>query len=248
MSLNRVQGKNQIVEMKISGVWYPIFCCKSMSFFMEQDMIEITSINSAVAREFQAGMTTSGGSVSGVTIIDNTQNQISILYLMPEAQRRTVQDMRIRMTADNATAKQISFQALIRRLETTRTFGSYSQSAVEIVVTGGVSIGVVEPPGGVITENVWSDRWVPGAGNSYIDGSSAGVSPSSVAFGGVFNLGATDTILEVSVDGDHFDLITSGAPGNMECKFDSGLGQIRFASTLIFLGTERVWVEFKRTV
>jgi len=246
MSLNRILGKNQIVELKISGTYYPIFCCKSMDFTQDQELIEVTSINSAVSREYVAGMTTAKLNVSGVSIIDNTQGQISLLYLIPEAQRRTAQDMRIRLIADDATAKQIAFKALITQNSLSRTFGSYSQSAVSLTVTGGITIGPVDPPG-PITVQVYADYWVTVAGQNYIDGTSSGTSPSSVAFGGPFTLSADDTLLAVFVEGTEFEIITSGGPGNRECKFNTSTFVITFAADMIFDGNQKVYVNFKRT-
>ena len=246
MSDNRVTGKNQIVEMKISGVWYPIFCCKSMDFTQEQEAVEITSVNSATGREYQAGMTTTKLSVSGVTVLDNTEGQIAITYLMGESIRRQVQTMRIRIIGNNTNTQQISFSALIIMNNLSRTFGNYSQSAVNMIVTGGITVGPVDPPGPV-TVNVYGDYWVPTNGNNYVDGTSSGTSPSAVAFGGGFNLGATDTLLEVDVEGTEFEIITSGSPGNRQCKLNTSTFVLYFASDQIFDGTQKVYIEFKRT-
>jgi hypothetical protein len=246
MSNNRILGKNQIVEMNISGNWYPFFCCKSMDFAKEQELIEVTSVNSVSGREYEAGMSTAKLNVSGVSIIDNTNSQISLLYLMPDSQMRVAQSLRIRFTAENGTTKQMAFSALITILNTSRTFGAFSQSSVSFVVTGGITIGPVDPPGPVDVQ-VYADYWETVNGQSFIDGSSSGTSPSSIAFGGPFTIGGSDTILLVTVEGTEFEIITSGAPGNRECKFDSMLGQIRFDPTLIFDGTQRVYVNFKRT-
>ncbi len=60
------------------------------------------------------------------------------------------------------------------------------------------------------------------------------------------NLGASDVLKDVEVDGDHFNLITSGAPGNMECKFNTSTFVLTFAADMIFDGTQRVWIEFQR--
>jgi len=68
MSTNRVLGKNQIVEIKYLGNWFPVFCCKSMDFTQNQEPVEVTSVNSVSGREYMAGLTTASLNVSGVTV------------------------------------------------------------------------------------------------------------------------------------------------------------------------------------
>lgn len=245
--MNTIKSNNVIIELKISGVYYPVFCGKTMEFSQNQETIEVTSINSVTGREYEPGMTTATLNITGVTIIDNSDGRVSLPYLMTESIRRTVQECRIRLTDDDGTTLQISFQAIITNNTLSRVFGTYSQSAVSLVITGGVSVGPVDPPA-PIEVDVYSDYWIPGAGNNYIDGDSSGTSPSAVANGGPFNLGATDTILEVDVEGTEFDVITSGTPTNRECKFNTSTFVITFPVDLIFDGTQRVFVEFKRTL
>jgi hypothetical protein len=127
-----------------------------------------------------------------------------------------------------------------------RAFGSYSQSSVDMTITGGITIGAVDPPGPV-TINVYADYWIPAAGHNYVDGTSSGTSPSSIAFGAAFTLGALDTLLEVDVEGTEFEIITSGAVGNRQCKFNTSTFVLTFAADMIFDGTQKVFIEFKRS-
>lgn len=237
MSGNKVLGKNVIIELLVSGTYYPVFCGKNMEFVQQQELVEVTSINSAVAREYESGMTTASLSISGVTILDNTDSRIAITYLMQESIRRVAQTLRIRMIDDTGATIQIGFNALITSNTLSRTFGAYSQSSTALTVTGGISITPVTPPPPA-TVNVLSDYWIPTNGNNYLDGTSVVNS---------YNLGATDTILGVAVEGTEFDLIASGTVGNRQCKFNTSTFIILFASDQIFDGTQRVFVLFKRT-
>ena len=160
---------------------------------------------------------------------------------------RSVQDMRIRLTDDDGTTLQISFQALITTNNLSRAVGTYSNSSVSMTVTGGITVGPVDPPA-PIEIDVYSDTWATVNGQNYVDGASLGISPSAIANGGAFTLGATDTLLEVKVEGTEFDLITSGAPGNRQCKFNTSTFVLIFATDMIFDGTQRVFIEWKRTL
>lgn len=243
---NRIKSNNVIIELAILGVYYPVFCGKTMEFVQSQELIEVTSVNSATGREYEPSMTTGTLSITGVSILDNADGRISLPYLMGAA-LRAVQNMRIRLTDDDATTLQISFQAIITTNTLSRAVGTYSNSAVSMTVTGGITVGSVTPPAPVEV-NVYSDTWATVNGQSYVDGASLGISPSAVANGGAFTLGATDTLLEVKVEGTEFDLITSGAPGNRQCKFNTSTFVVTFATDMIFDGTQKVFIEWKRTL
>ncbi len=243
---NRIKSNNVIIELKISGVYYPVFCGKTMEFAQNQELIEVTSVNSATGREYEPGLTTGNLSINGVSILDNSGGRVSLPYLMGSA-LRSVQDMRIRLTDDDGTTLQISFQALITTNNLSRAVGTYSNSSVSMTVTGGITVGPVDPPA-PIEIDVYSDTWATVNGQNYVDGASLGISPSAIANGGAFTLGATDTLLEVKVEGTEFDLITSGAPGNRQCKFNTSTFALTFATDMIFDGTQRVFIEWKRTL
>lgn len=243
---NRILSNNVIIELDILGVYYPVFCGKTMEFVQAQELIEVTSVNSATGREYEPGLTTGNLSITGVSIIDNSGGRVSLPYLMGSA-LRAVQNMRIRLTDDDGTTLQISFQAIITANTLSRAVGTYSNSSVTMTVTGGVTVGPVDPPA-PIEIDVYSDTWATVNGQNYVDGASTGTSPSAVANGGAFTLGATDTVLEVKVEGTEFDVITSGAPGNRQCKFNTSTFVVTFATDMIFDGTQKVFIEWKRTL
>lgn len=243
---NRIKSNNVIIELAILGVYYPVFCGKTMEFTQSQELIEVTSVNSAVGREYEPGMTTGALSITGVSILDNADGRISLPYLMGSA-LRTIHSMRIRLIDDDATTLQISFQAIINTNTLSRAVGTYSGSSVAMTVTGGVTIGPVDPPA-PIEVDVYSDTWETVNGENFVDGASMGTSPSAVANGGPFGLGATDTILEVKVEGTEFDIITSGTPGNRQCKFNQSTFVLTFAPDMIFDGSQKVFIEWKRTL
>ena len=111
---NHVQGKRVEVFLDISGTYYPIFCGKTMSFSLEQDELETTSVNSGAYREYIAGMANATLEVGGVTIIDNTSSRIAITYLQTKSVQRALHNWKIKLTADNGTIKYYLFSGIIR--------------------------------------------------------------------------------------------------------------------------------------
>jgi len=217
--------------MDISGTYYPVFCGKTAEFSQNQETIEVTSINSSVAREYESGMTTATLNITGITILDNTGNRISITYLMQEAIRRAVQTMRIRLMDDNGGTLQIAFSAIITNNTLSRSVGTYSGSATTFVITGEPTISSVIPPPG--TECVEAPL--------YIDVVAGATSVQSALI-----QDPTVVILGVSRSGLVHDS-TSGTPGNMEYKFNSAAGAVSFDPTNPFNSGEVIWILYKLT-
>ncbi len=243
---NVIHGTEMILEMKdIDGEYYEVLCATDCSFERIPEFVEVTSPDSGMFQEFIQRREGWSMSASGLTKVNN-DTSLSFFYMLQTSVRRQKKDFRITFDDGDGNTKQISGSAFIGSETISGSASDFVNCTIELKGTGAFSVGAVSPPV-VGTLNIYSDWWTPTAGNNYIDGSSSGQSPAAVQFGGVFNLGATDTILDVHVEGDHKNIITSGSPGNLECKFNSMTGVISFKTDLIFLGTEKVWVEFQRT-
>lgn len=229
---NRVKSNNVIIELLISGVYYPFFCGKTMEFVQSQEVIEVTSINSTVAREYETGMTTGNLTITGVTILDNTQNRIAITYLMQESIRRAAQTMRIRLIDDDGDSLEIAFAAIITSNTLARAVGTYSQSTTTLIVTGEPTISIVIlPPGTECVENPLYLTFT--AGQTQV--SSALLEQTGVV------------ILQVDREGTEHDP-TTGTPGNRQYKFTGGTGNgiVAFDPTNPSNG-ETVYVLYKIT-
>lgn len=234
---NHVQGKNIKVYLKVSGEYYQIFCGKTMSFNLEQEELETTSVNSGAYREFVAGMASAMLEVGGVTINDNTTSRVAITYLQQKSVQQAVQDWKITLTDDSAGLKVYLFQGIIRSTSFDKSIPGYSQSSLSVRVTGEITITETDPPPpGGLPEVVRSDWWTMAAGNTYIDGNSD-----------VHAYGLTAvTVLEVDRSGVQYDIITSGTPTGRQCKHNNTTGVITFDSSLPSNG-ETVFVLFKYT-
>lgn len=230
---NHVKSNNVIIELLVAAVYYPVFCGKTMEYSQSQDLIEVTSVNSGTSREYEAGMTTATLSISGVTILDNTENRIAVTYLMQASIRRTAQTMRIRMIDDSGDAIQIAFTALITNNTITRAVGTYSQSSTALTITGEPVISaIIPPPGLACIEDPL-----------YID-----------CVAGQFKV--HDVLLEqtgvviLAVEREGLGHTqTTGTPGNREFLFvgGAGNGDVFFDSTNPFNTGEVVYVLYKLT-
>lgn len=229
---NRVKSSNVIIELLISAVYYPIFCGKTMEFVQTQELVEVTSVNDTISREYEAGMTTASLTITGVTVLNNTGGRIAIAYLMQESIRRAAQSMRIRLIDDDGTAIQIAFSALITSNTLSRQFGTYSGSATTLTVTGEPVITAILPPG---------------AASCVEDPLYLAFAAGQTSVHSVLLEQTGIVILEVEREGTGHDQ-TNGTPGNRQFKFTggSGNGTVAFDPTNPSNG-ETVYVLYKLT-
>lgn len=240
---NTVQGKNIIYYMKVDGVYYPVFCSKTMRFSHEQDELETTNITSGSSRAFKPGMANSLVETSGVTTSDNTNGRISVTYLQQTSVRRQIHEWKIVLTDDSGGVVVYVFSGFIRSLDFDKSIPGFSNSNLSVRITGDVEVTAIDPPddGG---RSVYADYWIAVAGQNYIDGASSGNTD-----GTMYTLQTDDELLGVAVEGQPFYLITSGSPaaGQPECKFNTTTAVLAFPTTLVFSGGERVYVIWERT-
>ena len=145
------------------------------------------------------------------------------------------------MTADDGTDLAATFEGLIRNASLSKQGFAYNQSSLVIRVSGGIDFDVIiDPPSGDF--DILSDYWQGPNSQNYI----SGATPSEVY---TYTLEATDTPILVDLEGTQFDLVSSTpAAGKRECKFSTSPVRITFPSDIIFDGTQRIYVMFKRPV
>lgn len=241
-----VFGTGVVVEILVDPDWYEVLCATDCVFTRTPEFIEKTSPVSGRTRAFAVRREEWDLTVSGLTKIANSAS-LTFFYMLQTAQRWAEQDIKITFTDADGANVVITGTALIGAESISGPATDFAQCSIDFKGTGPFTISGVQPPAEV-EYILYSDWWTPVNGDNFISGSSSGLSPSAVAFGSSFNLGAGDILLDVAVEGDHFNLINTGTPGNMQCKPVLGLGQVTFATDMIFTGAEKVYVEFKRPV
>jgi hypothetical protein len=213
----KVLGRNVIVSMLVDGNYYPIFCGKTASLDLTQDKIEVTHVNSGAHRNFVPGMTDSTFSVQGVTLINNDEQKISVIYLNQLAIRRNINTYKILLTDQDNNQYAISLSAFVLNTSLSRDVNSWSQSSVTFQITEDWTFGSdIPPPLSSVCE-----EQDPIFG-TLADGSA--VFTSALLIQGV---GQTITILHVARSGTTY-YQTSGTPGNLEYKYNSSAGTITF--------------------
>lgn len=143
--MNLVKGKNIVASLKIGVVYYPFFCAKSIQLRLEQDLIEVTSVNSGSDREYEPGMSSQDLVCSGVHILDNTGSKISANYLRTNIRRNT-QTVRVTQTDDDGNIYIDEFLAVIKIVDINRETSGYGQCSAELKIKGAVSSTTVIPP------------------------------------------------------------------------------------------------------
>lgn len=221
--MNLVKGKNIVVSMKIGVVYYPYFCAKTAEIVLEQDLVEVTSVNSGSDREYEPGMSSQDLVCTGIHILDNTGSKISANYLRTNIRRNT-QTLRITQTDDDGNIYIDDFLAVIKRVSISRETAGYAQSSVELKIKGAVTSTTVVPPNpegiGVIYKST-----TPGA-NTVSDAILSG-----------------KTILEVDREGIEQDDVSPGTPVGRQFSFAGTT--ITFDAAIPFNPGETIYILYQ---
>ena len=228
-----VRGQNMIASIKVSGTFYPVFCAKSCSFEMTNEIINKTSVNDGLFTKRRVRRTEWSGSASGVLVTNNDGDRFSPFYLLQDSVRRSSRTWQFEFTNLDGDIKTIEGDALIQNLPISGDVQSFVQCTVNIIGTGAFAIDV-SSSSIVSDENVDSDYWntTPGAN------SISGLSVDGKSLQG-------KTILAISREGTVYDPITSGSPTNRIALFNSATGTITFDSNIPFNPSETVWAMWK---
>lgn len=233
---NSVLGKNVIVRMLIDAVYYPVFCAKTATLTQTQDVIEVTSVDSGNDREYEPGMSTMSLDVGGITLLDNTEGRISVLYLMQLAQRRARQTMKITLTDQDGSSIDVGFYAIITANSFDKALGgAFSQASTSFLVTGGITIGpsILPPAPSEVQEPLYLEA---------VEGETS-VSDVLLEAEGV-------EILHVHREDAGSGQQVSGTPaaGTRQFQFVAADGEIFFDPTNPFNGGEIVYVLYQKPI
>lgn len=228
-----VRGQNMIASIKVSGTFYPVFCAKSCSFEMTNEIINKTSVNDGLFTKRRVRRTEWSGSASGVLVTNNDGDRFSPFYLLQDSVRRSSRTWQFEFTNLDGDVKTIEGDALIQNLPISGDVQSFVQCTVNIIGTGAFAIDV-SSSSIVSDENVDSDYWTTTPGANSI----SGLSVDGKSLQG-------KTILAIAREGTVYDPITSGSPTNRIALFNSATGTITFDSNIPFNPSETVWAMWK---
>jgi hypothetical protein len=228
-----VRGSNMIASIKVSGNYYPVFCAKSCSFELTNEIINRTSVNDGLFTKRRIRRTEWSGSASGVLVTNNDGDRYSPFYLLQESVRRSTLEWQFEFTNLDGDIRTIEGEALIQNLPISGDVQSFVQCTVNIIGTGAFTMDV-SPSSPTQDEDVDSDYW--------------STTPGAIFIGGLSTNGKSlqgKTILAIAREGTVYDPITTGSPSNRTALFNSALGRITFDSNIPFNPGETVWAMWK---
>ena len=76
-----VRGNRMIASIDVGGSFYPVFCAKSCSFELTNEIILRTGVNDGLFPKRRVRRSDWSGSASGVLVTDNTIDRYSPFYL-----------------------------------------------------------------------------------------------------------------------------------------------------------------------
>lgn len=227
-----VRGNQMIASIKVGSTFFPVFCAKSCSFELNNEIILRTGINDGLFPKRRVRRTEWSGSASGVLVTDNNVDRYSPFYLLQAAVRRSENEWQFEFTNEDGDVKTISGTALIENLPISGDVQNFVQSSVNIIGTGGFDIDS-SPSSGGIDENVDSDYWATTEGTNYITGASVN---------GKSLIGKE--LLGVSREGMVYDIVPT-VPTNRQCRFNTTYGTVTFDENIPFNPNETVWCIWK---
>ena len=225
-----VRGSDMIASILVDGTYYPVFCAKSCSFQMTNEIIARTGVNDGLFTKRRIRRTDWSGSASGVLVTNNDTDRYSPFYLLQESVRRTSLGWQFEFTNLDGEIKTIEGNALIENLPISGDVQSFVQCTVNIIGNGAFTIDSSPATG----QNVDSDYWTTTPGQTYISGLSV--------YGKSLQ---NKTILAIAREGTVYDPITTGSPSNRTALYNSALGRITFDSNIPFNPGETVWAMWK---
>lgn len=203
-----ILGNDCIVSVKIGDFFYPIGCGISCSFEVDQEIINITSVNSGLFNEKRVRRTDWRGTISSVMVSDNTIDRYSVFYFLQDAVRRSVREYEFSYTDLDGNEKTIVGEAIIKAIPITAAHGSFAKYDLQIEGTGGFEIDPL-PPIATNCEDIFSDTWSTTPGENTITGNSI----NGNSFEGY-------EVIAVYREGLVHSIIDSGFPGNQEALYD----------------------------
>lgn len=229
-----VLGRQMICSIKVGAVYYPVFCAKSCSFELSNEIILRTGVNDGLFPKRRVRRSDWKGSASGVIVTNNTASRYSPFYLLQEAVRRAENIWQFEFTNQDNETITIEGIALIEGIPLNGEVSGFAQCSVNIIGSGGFAIDESIATDPVIDENVDSDYWGCVEGATSI----SGLSQNSKSLIG-------KSILAIARTGESHDPITSGSPTNLQANFSSVTGSISFDPAIPFNAGETIWAMWK---
>ena len=228
-----VLGKDVTLSIFLDNAFRVIGCAKSCTFEIDQEIILRTGINDGLFPKKRVRRTDWRGSCSAVVVTDNSNDRYSPFRLIQEAVRRSENLYEWEWVDIDGNIITITGYAVIKGLPISADVQSFSSFDLQIEGSGAFTLSDGGgSPSSITDENVDSSEWTVVAGEYGV----SGLSVDSKSLVGKY-------LLAVSRTGAAYEIITSGSPGNLQARFNSGAGSITFEQA--FNDGEVVWAMWK---
>lgn len=230
---NTIVGRDVIFSIQVDGTFYPIGCAKSCTFELDQEVILRTGVNDGLFPKKRVRRTDWRGSCSAVMVSNNTNDRYSAFYLIQEAVRRSENYYEWEFTDLEGNIKTIRGYAVIKGIPISADVQSFSSFDLQIEGSGAFTLSDGGgSPSSITDENVDSSEWTVVAGEYGV----SGLSVDGKSLVGKY-------LLAIARTGAAYEIITSGSPGNLQARFNSGAGSITFEQA--FNDGETIWAMWR---
>lgn len=233
-----IHGQDVYLSARVGNDYYIIGCAISATFNFTNDLIGKTDVNAGLFKKYRARISDCKASVNGVIKHNSNDSILSSFYFLQEGIRRSEVDYRFEWYSASGY-QQLNMTGIIESITKDADVNDFALFDMSMQGTGNITLAeIIGPPptGNSEPTDVLSDWWETLEGQYSIP-----AGPSAIH--GYNILGKE--IIEVDREGTQYDLITSGSPSGRQCKFDNGLEQLFFDSTLPFNAGETVFIIFK---
>lgn len=227
---NTIFGDGAILQIKKDDIWKTFGCSISHAIQFENELIGKTDVNAGSFRKKRVRISDVSASVQGLTILTSDATNYNPLSLMQE-DARSEQEIRLLLTDDAGTSKQISGMWVVKSVQITGNAEDFCEFDAEFEGTGGISVTDPDEGGDEIPGDIQFDWWEMAEGDTSITGAGH--------FGRSFS---GEDILMVSREGLQYNE-TAGTPTTREYA-NSGT-VISFVSDTPAVSGERVYVLWK---
>ena len=212
--MRAIEGKNVTVGAALGDavVYTPFACSTDVSFYLEEEQIEITTQESGRWREWDGGLSTWGLTLRGVTHVAPLTAKNTVFDVLLEAIRRQGAKLQVVFEDGEGNLKVFIGKARIPSIGINAGATGFATDEIEFIGNGGLQIGsiIIDEPEN--TNEVKSYEYVAAGGESSINYADF----IDRTFLGVFR-------------GFPHEMITTGSPSDVQAKVDGVVGEVLFS-------------------
>lgn len=228
-----LKGKQVEASIKIGESWLKVFCAISCVIRIGHEQVPISSRTTGKFRRRVSGIGDASITVNGLTKIDNSDGQVSFLYLAQAGVRGEAVELKVDFVDDDGNTATINGTVLVSETILESAVGDFARGNQFFPFDGAPNLGAVS---GLVPTEIKK---------LYLSTTEGAYTVTHADLGGAVQ------ILLVS-RGSGYDWLTevAGTPNEKQFKFidNTTSGTIQVASTHPWEAGEVVYVEYETTI